>query len=288
MKPVTPPVIQFCNPFVFLCSCLLPASSSGHGRHGHLTIVHAGGGALAVRLHLHHRHQHLHVLAGHAHHAHQAPIACHSSSICASQSFQACSICAISSSLIMLDTISSPVGGFISSSTIDIIMADSSSVGGLKSSPIMSFIICSVSGSAMKSWTICSICPLDKNSMAISSSCPLASICSICCCAMFMAISSMTFVPLEAAPSTWPRSPPLPSWPRSPPPLKSCLRATLDTLLVGSRLRPRAEEMALEMALVMAVWTWLLRTEMRMAPMILSFTTGTGLTLNCPFSTFFT
>merc|ERR1712198_423562 len=47
------------------------------------------------------------------------------------------------------------------------------------------------------------------------------------------------------------------SCPRSPP-LKSCLRATLDTLLLGFRLRPRALLMAELMALVIAVWIWLL------------------------------
>ena len=82
-----------------------------------------------------------------------------------------------------------------------------------------------------------------------------------------MAISSMRLVPLDAAESvpaeaSWPRSPP---WPR---PWKSCLRATLDTLLEG-KLRPRALVMAEVMALVMAVWIWLLRAEMRMAPIIL-------------------
>ena len=54
--------------------------------------------------------------------------------------------------------------------------------------------------------------------------------------------------------------------------MKSCLRATFDTLLLGFRLRPRAEEMAELMALVIAVWIWLLRAEMRMTPMILKMT----------------
>ena len=125
-----------------------------------------------------------------------------------------------------------------------------------------------------------------------------------------MAISSMMLVPLDAAESV----PAEASWPRSPPcprPWKSCLRATLDTLLAG-KLRPRALVMAEVMALVMAVWIWLLRAEMRIAPIILrkmcwgcrykivvirmlltfecrlthlSFTTGTGLTLSWPLST---
>ena len=55
--------------------------------------------------------------------------------------------------------------------------------------------------------------------------------------------------------------------------MKICLRATLDTLLVGTRLRPRAFVMRELMALVMAVWIWLLRAEMRRAPMILKITT---------------
>ena len=75
-------------------------------------------------------------------------------------------------------------------------------------------------------------------------------------------------VPLEAAASVAGAV----SWPRSPP-LKICLRATLDTLLVGTRLRPRAFVMRELMALVMAVWIWLLRAEMRRAPMILKITT---------------
>ena len=78
----------------------------------------------------------------------------------------------------------------------------------------------------------------------------------------------MMLVPLEAAASVAGAV----SWPRSPP-LKICLRATLDTLLVGTRLRPRAFVMRELMALVMAVWIWLLRAEMRRAPMILKITT---------------
>ena len=82
-----------------------------------------------------------------------------------------------------------------------------------------------------------------------------------------MAISSMMLVPLDAAESV----PAEASWPRIPPcprPWRSCLRATLDTLLAG-KLRPRALVMAEVMALVMAVWIWLLRAEMRIAPIIL-------------------
>ena len=50
--------------------------------------------------------------------------------------------------------------------------------------------------------------------------------------------------------------------------IEKCLSATFDTLLAG-KLLPRAFVMAELMALVMAVWIWLLRAEMRMAPMIL-------------------
>ena len=80
-----------------------------------------------------------------------------------------------------------------------------------------------------------------------------------------MAISSMMLVPPSVAGAA--------SCPRSPP-LKSCLRATFDTLLLGFRLRPRALLMAELMALVIAVWIWLLRAEMRIAPMILKIIIG--------------